>query len=180
MSPNLSLYSPYYAETCYKFAVPNSALERQSNLRIDVEAVTNRLQRNARFGRSRIWTSEPPHTSWGMPFTASTLQIGGYHSYQHRKLQAAKVTITEPDSAVSALEQWRNWRGGKCPLWQLRCWPFLEMGPLNLASFAFYTYKFINLKPLVYHKFVLCCCSSVLQSYAQRAFFKWHLHCQDC
>jgi len=39
-----------------------------------------------------------------MPFTASTLQIGGYHSYQHRKLQAAQVTITEPDSAVSAIE----------------------------------------------------------------------------
>jgi len=39
----------------------------------------------------------------GMPFTASTLQIGSYHSYQHRKLKAAKVTITEPDSAVSAL-----------------------------------------------------------------------------
>jgi len=33
-----------------------------------------------------------------MPFTASILQIGGYHSYQHRKLQAAQVTITEPDS----------------------------------------------------------------------------------
>jgi len=28
----------------------------------------------------------------GMPFTASTLQIGGYHSYQHRKLQAAQFT----------------------------------------------------------------------------------------
>jgi len=39
-----------------------------------------------------------------MPFTASTLQIGGYHSYQHSKLQAAQVTITEPDSAVSAFE----------------------------------------------------------------------------
>jgi len=39
-----------------------------------------------------------------MPFTASTLQIGGYHSYQHRNLQAAQVTITEPDSAVSAFE----------------------------------------------------------------------------
>jgi len=39
-----------------------------------------------------------------MPFTASTLQIGGYHSYQHRKLQAAQVTITEPDSAASAFE----------------------------------------------------------------------------
>jgi len=38
-----------------------------------------------------------------MPFTAYTLQIGGY-SYQHRKLQAAQVTITEPDSAVSAFE----------------------------------------------------------------------------
>jgi len=37
-------------------------------------------------------------------FTASTLQIGSYHSYQHRKLQAAEVTITEPDSAVSAFE----------------------------------------------------------------------------
>jgi len=30
----------------------------------------------------------------GCPFTASTLQIGGYHSYQHRKLQAAQVTIS--------------------------------------------------------------------------------------
>jgi len=39
-----------------------------------------------------------------MPFTAFTLQIGGYHSYQQRKLQAAQVTITEPDSAVSAFE----------------------------------------------------------------------------
>jgi len=39
-----------------------------------------------------------------MPFTASTLQIGRYHSYQHRKLQAAQVTITDPDSAVSAYE----------------------------------------------------------------------------
>jgi len=39
-----------------------------------------------------------------MPFKASTLQIGGYHSYQHRKLQAAQVTITEPDSAVSVFE----------------------------------------------------------------------------
>jgi len=37
-----------------------------------------------------------------MPFTAFTLQIGGYHSYQHRKLQAAQVTIT--DSTVSAFE----------------------------------------------------------------------------
>jgi len=32
------------------------------------------------------------------------LQIGGYHSYQHRKLQAAQVTITEPDSSVSAIK----------------------------------------------------------------------------
>jgi len=39
-----------------------------------------------------------------MPFTASTLQIGGYDSYQHRNLQAAQVTITEPDSAVSTFE----------------------------------------------------------------------------
>jgi len=30
-----------------------------------------------------------------MPLTASTLQIGGYHSYQYRKLQAAQVTITD-------------------------------------------------------------------------------------
>jgi len=39
-----------------------------------------------------------------MPFTASTLQVGGYHSHQHHKLQAAQVTITEPDSAVSAFK----------------------------------------------------------------------------
>jgi len=39
-----------------------------------------------------------------MPFTASTLQIGGYYSYHHRKLQTAQVTITEPDSTVSAFE----------------------------------------------------------------------------
>jgi len=39
-----------------------------------------------------------------MPFTASTLQIGGYYSYQHRKLQTAQVTITEPDSTVSVFE----------------------------------------------------------------------------
>jgi len=39
-----------------------------------------------------------------MPFTASTLQIVDYHSYQHRKLQAAQVTITDPDSADSAFE----------------------------------------------------------------------------
>jgi len=31
----------------------------------------------------------PSWPAWEMPFTASTLQIGGYHSYQHRKLQAA-------------------------------------------------------------------------------------------
>jgi len=42
-----------------------------------------------------------------MPFTASTLQIG-YHSYQHRKLQAAQVTITEPNSAVSAYKEVLN------------------------------------------------------------------------
>jgi len=28
----------------------------------------------------------PSWPTWGMPFMASTLQIGGYHSYQHRKL----------------------------------------------------------------------------------------------
>jgi len=39
-----------------------------------------------------------------MPFTALTLQIGGYYSYQHPKLQAAQVIITERDSAVSAFE----------------------------------------------------------------------------
>jgi len=45
--------------------------------------------------------------SWptrGMPLTAFTLQIGGYDKYQHCKLQAAQVTFTEPDSAVSAFE----------------------------------------------------------------------------
>jgi len=46
----------------------------------------------------------PSWPTWWMPFTAFTLQIGGYYSYQHRKLQAAQVTITEPDSAVSAFE----------------------------------------------------------------------------
>jgi len=39
-----------------------------------------------------------------MPFTASTLQIGGCHSYQQRKLQSAQVAITEPDNAISAFE----------------------------------------------------------------------------
>jgi len=39
-----------------------------------------------------------------MPFTDTTLQMGGYYSYQHRKLQAAQVAITEPDSTVSAFE----------------------------------------------------------------------------
>jgi len=37
-----------------------------------------------------------------MPFMASALQIGGYHSYLQRKLQAAQVTIS--DSTVSAFE----------------------------------------------------------------------------
>jgi len=36
-----------------------------------------------------------------MPFMASTLQTGGYYSYEPCKLQAAQVTFTEPDSAVS-------------------------------------------------------------------------------
>jgi len=39
----------------------------------------------------------------------STLQIGGYHSYQHRKQQAAQVTITEPDSTVSAFRPLSLW-----------------------------------------------------------------------
>jgi len=38
-----------------------------------------------------------------MPFTASTLQIGDYHSYQHRNPQAAQVTITEPEQRNSAV-----------------------------------------------------------------------------
>jgi len=42
----------------------------------------------------------PSWPTWGMPFTAFTLQIGGYYTYQHRKLQAAQVTITKPDSTV--------------------------------------------------------------------------------
>jgi len=37
--------------------------------------------------------------------TASTLQIGGYHSYQHRKLQTAQVTITEPRSGASVWDK---------------------------------------------------------------------------
>jgi len=44
--PNLSLYSPYYAEACNEFAVPNSASKHQSNTAacVDVEAAANRLQ----------------------------------------------------------------------------------------------------------------------------------------
>jgi len=54
--PYLSLYSPYYAEACNEFAVPNSALYRQGNTAtcLDVEAVTNRLQHCVKFGRSGI------------------------------------------------------------------------------------------------------------------------------
>jgi len=32
------------------------------------------------------------------------LHIGGYHIYHHHKLQASQVTITQPDSTVSAFE----------------------------------------------------------------------------
>jgi len=30
-----------------------------------------------------------------MPFTSSTLQIRGYLSYQHRKLQAAQLSLSD-------------------------------------------------------------------------------------
>jgi len=33
--------------------------------------------------------------------------------------------------------QWRNWRGGKCPPGSSDVGPFLEMGLLNSAFFAF-------------------------------------------
>jgi len=52
--PNLSLYSPYYAEACNKLAVPISESYRQGNTAtyVNVEALANRLQRCVRFGRS--------------------------------------------------------------------------------------------------------------------------------
>jgi len=42
--PNLSLYTPYYAERCNEFAGPNSASQRQDNTatRVAVESVANR------------------------------------------------------------------------------------------------------------------------------------------
>jgi len=44
--PNLSLYSPYYAEACNEFAVPISASQRQGNTAtcVHVEVLANRLQ----------------------------------------------------------------------------------------------------------------------------------------
>jgi len=52
--PNVSLYLPYYAETCNELALPIFASKRQGNtvICVDVEAVANRLQRCVRFGRS--------------------------------------------------------------------------------------------------------------------------------
>jgi len=63
--------------------------------------------------------------------------------------------------------QWRNWRGagGNAPSWQLRWGPLIINGPplirLPLLSEQFYKLETFNL-----YKFVFCCCSSVLQSYA--------------
>jgi len=53
IKPNLSLYSPYYAEACNELAVHTFASQRQGNTAtcVDVEAVANRLQRCVRFGR---------------------------------------------------------------------------------------------------------------------------------
>jgi len=54
--PNLSLYSPYYAEACNEFAVPNANLRDIAPMQlgyvccIDVEAVVNRVERCVRFG----------------------------------------------------------------------------------------------------------------------------------
>jgi len=46
IKPNLSFYSPYYAEACNEFAVPIFASLRQGNTAtsVDVEAVANHLQ----------------------------------------------------------------------------------------------------------------------------------------
>jgi len=44
--PNLSLYSPCYAEVCNEFAVPISESQHQDSTAtcVDVEVVANRLQ----------------------------------------------------------------------------------------------------------------------------------------
>jgi len=46
-----------------------------------------------------------------MPFVASTLQIGGYHSYQNRKLQAARVTFILFQESLVKLQK----QNQRCP-----------------------------------------------------------------
>jgi len=52
--PNLSSYSPYYAEACNEFAVPISAKYCQgyTATRATVQAVANHLKHCVRFARS--------------------------------------------------------------------------------------------------------------------------------
>jgi len=57
--PNLSLYSPYYAEACNEFAVPILAHRAKgiATACVDVElTVANFLECCVRFGRTGIWT----------------------------------------------------------------------------------------------------------------------------